>query len=86
MKRDKLKIYQAKNPKNQFLGKKTRLISRNKYFQISLISLKMSSAENLFGSTGLTPHSSLKRSIRNLKNTHWKKVLTLIRQTVFSTF
>ena len=51
MERDNLKVYQAqKTQKNQVLGKKkTRQVSPDKYFKISLIYFEMVSTQNLFG-------------------------------------
>ena len=50
MEGDKLNVCQAKTPKkNQYLGRKTKLISQNKYFKISLIYSNMASSKNLFG-------------------------------------
>lgn len=49
MERDKPKVFQVeKSPKNQILGKKTRQVSQNKYFKISLIYFEIT-AKNLFG-------------------------------------
>ena len=50
MEGDELKVCQAKNTqKSQYLGRKTKLISQNKYFKISLIYSNMASSKNLFG-------------------------------------
>ena len=47
---DKLTVLSGqKHQKISFLGQKIRPVSRNKYFQISLIYWKMTATENIFG-------------------------------------
>ena len=89
--RDKLKVYQVKNTpkKSAFRPKKTKPISQNKYFKISLIYSNIVSSKNLFVFEQIEADNRVDVTLifeeinKELEDTYWKKVLILIQQTVF---